>query len=70
LAVVKAGSEAASSAPSPMADSSITASTAVTEPATEVIARRGPWLIELVMHISMVGPGVTISRATATTYSR
>jgi hypothetical protein len=67
LATVKAVSDAASSAPRPMADSSITHSTAATLPATEVMALRGPWLSAFVMHISMVGPGVRISSATAAT---
>jgi hypothetical protein len=70
LATMKAVSEVASSAPSPMADSAMTHSTALTEPATDVIARRGPWFSAWVMHMSMVGPGVTISTATAATYNR
>jgi hypothetical protein len=53
-----------------MADTSMTTSTAVTEPTTDVIARRGPWFTALVTHISMVGPGERISRATAAVYRR
>ena len=67
LATVKAASDAASKAPSPSADSSITHNTALTLPDTEVMALRGPWFRALVMHISMVGPGVRMSRATAAT---
>ncbi len=67
MATVKAVSEAASNAPKPMADNSITQSTALTLPATEVMALRGPWFSALIMHISMVGPGVRISSATAAT---
>ena len=69
-ATVKAVSDVASNAPRPIADKTITPSTAVVAPATDVMARRVPWLTEFVMHISIVGPGVTISRKTAATYSR
>ena len=57
----------ASSAPRPSADSSIVPSTAVTLPAAAARALRGPCCSEQVMHISMVGPGESTSRATAQT---
>ena len=68
--VVNAVSDAASKAPRPIADSVITTSTAVTEPATDVSAWRGPRFKALVMHISIVGPGVATSKATAAAYKR
>ena len=65
LSRVKAASDAASSAPRPSTDSNITASAAVTLPVADRSAARGPWLIALVTHISMVGPGDSTSKATA-----
>src|SRR3989344_5812929 len=65
LSTQKAVSDAASNAPRPRAESNMVPSTAVTLPAAAARALRGPCCRELVMHMSIVGPGERTSRAMA-----